>query len=86
MSPQIKEMELLNEFDPLDPQEDEEDEIEINVIDYFHTFGAFIDRKKNEEFKLKKAQVNNIGSDNYEHYIMSPSDSLDMPKKLTKNI
>lgn len=48
MSPHVKDIELVNNSLSSD------DIINIKVVDYFHTFGAFIDRSKNEKLNIRK--------------------------------
>jgi len=40
--------------------------VEVRVVDYYHTFGAFIDRKKNKSLDIKK--VEEYSNDNYGYY------------------
>lgn len=63
------------------------DDIEIRVIDYFHTFGAFIDRDYHSKLGMRRSLEQS--RDNFGHYVLDPAQSTmdgQLPQKLTQNI
>ena len=61
------------------------DKIEIRVIDYYHTFGAFIDRGKNRQLGIQKSDAHS--KENFGYYLMNPGvPSSEIPDKFTQNI
>jgi hypothetical protein len=81
MSPHVKDIELVNNSLSSD------DIINIKVVDYFHTFGAFIDRSKNEKLNIRKHDMREFAQDidNYDHYLIHPdaNDKNDIPEVFT---
>lgn len=53
--------------------------VEVRVVDYYHTFGAFIDRKKNKRLDIRK--VDQYSNDNYGYY--QADCASEMPSKMT---
>ena len=45
--------------------------IDIRVVDYYHTFGAFIDRNYNKRIGIRKSSTHS--KDNFGYYLMDPT-------------
>ena len=60
MDPHIQHLKVKNVTDGKDKKDLREtiiDDIEIRVVDYFHTFGAFIDRDTNRRLGVRRSHV-----------------------------
>lgn len=59
--------------------------IQVRVVDYYHTFGAFIDRDKNRRLGIEKSDLHS--RENFGYYLMDPDvPPCELPDKLTQNI
>lgn len=53
--------------------------VEVRVVDYYHTFGASIDREENRQLDIRK--VEQFSNDNFGYYQVDHP--ANMPEKLT---